>query len=714
MGAGNTFTSPDLRLVETPLNDAVDNTLYTSMPKRLIADVKLTDAQITIRRSYDVTLASGKLTSNLSAETDETFLPFDEERYSLIRADGVTEELTSDKFEFLIGSTNLNFNNLSYSGSGIEATLVATLKKAKPKAKVKQLNLVNSVVVDKSIISASGTGSTTLNDGLTFGNYAYGTRVQDENISLNAPDVIKILGIFESTDTNAASAPKANLVSITGPTGKTSDLILGEMFRGATSGATAVTTEIITDGQISYTLVTDNNFKEGETVLFGESKVQAILRTRTSPSRNISGSFTFNNGQKGTFYDQGFISRKKEAKKPIKQLKVYFVSGYYESSDTGDVTTRNSYDSFSYTNQIQTVNGIRNTDLIDIRPRVENHTVAENTRSPLEFYGRTFGSTGNSAANILASDESITTDFTYYLGRIDRIFLTKAGRFKVSYGLPAEDPKRPLVIDDALEVATISLPPYLFNPSNASLSFLNHKRYKMSDIRQLEERIKNLEYYSSLSLLETNTSNLFIPDADGINRFKSGFFVDNFTSLLAQETSVEIKNSVDPANKEFRPRHYTSSIDLQVGPVVDNDDLQFGLPEGRNIRKSDGGIITLDYREVEWKRQSFGTRSESVTPYLVNFWTGVIELTPSTDVWVDTARIEAKIIEKEGNFAQSVALAQGIFGGYDEQTGFTPVLWQAWETSWTGTDSTSHSTNREERGESSFRSEAKVLVVVEE
>ena len=67
----------------------------------------------------------------------------------------------------------------------------------------------------------------------------------------------------------------------------------------------------------------------------------------------------------------------------------------------------------------------------------------------------------------------------------------------------------------------------------------------MVDIKKLENRIKNLEYYTSLSLLETNTANLFVPDSNGLNRFKSGFFVDNFTSLLTQETGIEIKNSID-------------------------------------------------------------------------------------------------------------------------------------------------------------------------
>ena len=87
------------------------------------------------------------------------------------------------------------------------ATLIATLKKEKPKSKVKIKNRVKSVIVDKSKLSSSGAGSTTLNDGLTFGSYPFGTRVQDEIISLNVPDIIEIHGVFESSDTAVASCP---------------------------------------------------------------------------------------------------------------------------------------------------------------------------------------------------------------------------------------------------------------------------------------------------------------------------------------------------------------------------------------------------------------------------------------------------------------------------------------------------------------------------
>ena len=61
----------------------------------------------------------------------------------------------------------------------------------------------------------------------------------------------------------------------------------------------------------------------------------------------------------------------------------------------------------------------------------------------------------------------------------------------------------------------------------------------MEDIRKLETRIKNLEYYSSLTLLETATANLFVPDEDGLNKF--GSFGDNFTTFQPQESEIPIK-----------------------------------------------------------------------------------------------------------------------------------------------------------------------------
>ena len=47
---------------------------------------------------------------------------------------------------------------------------------------------------------------------------------------------------------------------------------------------------------------------------------------------------------------------------------------------------------------------------------------------------------------------------------------------------------------------------------DSQLRMISHKRFTMRDIGGLEHRVKNLENYTTLSLLETDTKNLSIKD----------------------------------------------------------------------------------------------------------------------------------------------------------------------------------------------------------
>ena len=53
-----------------------------------------------------------------------------------------------------------------------------------------------------------------------------------------------------------------------------------------------------------------------------------------------------------------------------------------------------------------------------------------------------------------------------------------------------------------MELATISLPPYLYNPQDAVFTLVDNRRYTMRDIGEIEDRVANLEETTSLSLLE--------------------------------------------------------------------------------------------------------------------------------------------------------------------------------------------------------------------
>jgi hypothetical protein len=607
-----TLEVTDLKVLTTSLESSSDNTLYTKLPKNNISSVDLTNAVLSIRKSFTVNIASNQLSAAVVAGTDETFLPFDEERYSLIRSDGSTELLTSDRFSFISGGAQLQIFNLGSNDTG--ATLITTLRKIKPKAKEKRKNRVNSIIIDKSTYVGSGIGGTTLNDGLQYGNYAFGTRVQDKIISLNTPDIIEIHSILESADTANPSAPKMVLSSISGPTNTTSDLIIGEEIVTQGGNVIGIVAEKLTASQISFVYKNQNVFKEGQTVNFVESNIQAVITTLDSPSFDISPNYTFSRGQEGTFYDYGFITRKPNAIEPTKKIIVYFSNGFYDSSDDGDITTVNSYNTFNYTFDLSSVGIDRVSDIIDIRPRVSPYTVSENARSPLEFHGRTFNSSGNSAANPLASDETILTNFSFYLGRIDRIYLTKDGKFQVKYGTPAERPERPVSVDDALEMATISLPPYLYSTSQATLQFLEHKRYRMVDIKQLENRIKNLEYYTSLSLLETNTANLVLSSISGPTNTTSDLIIGeeivtqggNVIGIVAEKLTASQISFVYKNQNVFKEGQTVNFVESNIQAVITildspsfNISSNYTFSRGQEETFYDYGFITRKPNAIE-------------------------------------------------------------------------------------------------------------------
>ena len=695
------FATSDLKVVSTQLDSSSDNTFYTELPKSNIAVVDLTDAEIVIRKAYTVNISDNRLDATSLATVTlpegETYLPYSDERYSLIRSDGTTESLSSNKFVF-----SANLRELQIRGLGLndeDCQLITTVRKSTIKAKKKIKNRVKTLVVDKSINPSSGIGSTTINDGLSYGQYPFGTRLQDDLISLNVPDVIQIHSIYETSDVNLTDdsfgAPEMSLTQLNGPSASTGDMTIGELIVGQTSGAVAVFAEIKDTSVIRY--LPKNNFKfiEGETVVFQESSITGGVASLNTTSFNISSNYTFGSGQRNTIYNYGFLTRKSDSEAPKNKIKIYYKSASFDSSDTGDIVTVESYNDFNYSTEVKAINGILNTDIIDLRPRVSEYAVAEGSRSPLEFLGRSFNTAGNSVPNILASNETIFLDYAYYQGRIDRLYLHKDGKFQMKFGTPSDDPKRskPESPDNAIEIAEIQYPPYLHNVQQSSIRFLKYKRYQMKDIKKLEDRIRNLEYYTQLSMLESSTANQFIPDTNGLNRFKSGFFVDNFTSFATQDYRLSRKNSIDQTNQILRPKHSTNSFTLQTGPVVDEDttaDQRNSTIEGTNVRKQND-ILSLDYSDIEFIKQSFATRTESVTPFLISFWQGSLVLTPASDNWVTQNRMEARTIDTIGNYSQVMSEAEEKYG-VDPETGFASEIWNSWETNWSGTTSTESTT----------------------
>ena len=685
--ASSDISVSDASLVVSKFASSPDNTFYTPLSKQNIENINLTSSKIAIRKQYNLVSTAGT-TNTISCLTDETFLPFTKDRYTLTYSDGSVEPLRSDQLNIISGSKSLFIDGLTKNGNCI---LTLSLEKVNVVSKIKRRNRVGSTIINKS----KNRSSSITSDGLIYGNYPYGTRVQDKEISLNVSDVIKVYGVFESTNSSDPSAPIMSLNNLTGPNNSTLDFTIGEVITGQTTKAKAIIAEKISSNEISFVYVNSNRFLANELIISDETSVEGNIQSITEGSKNITSYYKFNDGQNKNFYNYSSIVRTKSYNSPTKKIKVYYLSAYYNSSDNGDITVVNSYDEFNYKNEIRSINGIRNTDIIDIRPKVDNYNVLENQKSPFEFDSRSFNRFNSSATNVLAIDEKINLSYSYYLPRIDRIYLNKNGLFEVKYGYDSESSQINDITDNAIEIASISLSPYLYNVDQSIINLTKHKKYTIQDIKSIDNRLKNIEKSTSLSLLEIETSSLFVRDIDGSNRFKVGFFVDDFSSLTTQDLSIGIKNSIDIENGELRPAHSTTSVDLIIGSELIsgitsttnlNGDAQYlNQIQGKSIKKT-GDVITLDYTDTEWVKNPFATNYEKVVPFHNNFWQGTIELNPSSDTWIDESKISSKNINVNASY---LGFSEWFIGteDLDVNTGFVPVQWNSWKAVWSGINS---------------------------
>ena len=622
--------------------DSTDSSLLTLLNRSNIASLDLSNNEITQRRLFANQSYSGNSITITITEPDIYFDSFDEDRFIITYSDGSIEPMSFDKYNLDVTGKQLTFNGLSNGGSGA-ADVIATIKNLKPNSKIKKLNKANTLVVNYSKYSSSGIGTTTLNDGLTY-SQVYGVRVQDKEICLNVPDAIRVLGVFESSNTSDPSLPQLKLSSFTGPTNNNQDFIVGEQILGKNSGALAIIVNKVNTDTIEYVSINATQFASNEVIQSKESNITASITSKILGSNNIIGQFDFDSGQRESFYDYSRIIRKKSSEEPKGKLKIVFQNYIIDSTDTGEFITVNSYPESSFKLDIPSYGNIRLTNFIDIRPRVSTYTLS--SKSPFEFGSRNFANTGQYSKYSLAPEQNIVTTYSYYLPRIDRVFLNQDGTFEVVNGIADDNPSPPPLKRNSLDIATISISPYVFDVRDVIVSMSKHKRYRMSDISLLEDRIQRVEEFTTLSSLENKTINFNIKDADtGLDRFKCGFFADNFVNNDYSDLYDPcFRSAIQESDGVLRPLHYTTQLDLQLGSEIisgisttydPNADQSYVADLGSPGIQKTGDLITLSYNEVLYDQQLLATRSENITAFLVAFWEGSIELNPAIDNWYD-------------------------------------------------------------------------------
>ncbi|MGA1047583.1 MAG: DUF4815 domain-containing protein, partial [Minisyncoccia bacterium] len=535
--------------------------LYAQLPDPNISSVNLSDSLLTISEQItgETTDSDGVLTFNLSAVSGITsafFTTFDQERYSVHYSNGEIATVTSDQF-------TLNGNTVTISGllaSQSNVIVNATLVKNGIQSKVKTYNKSKTLTIARSKYPQSGTGiSSSIGDGLTY-NQFYGLRVQDEEISLNYPDVVKIISIYESFD---SSEPTLDQIQFGTNANVSTNAIIGENILGNNSKAIARVVSKPSTNVLGIVYLNSERFVDLETVTFEESNISTEIESIIPGKyKDITNSYILDKGQKDQYYDYSRIVRNKGTTEPSKQLLVVFDYYSIPSNDSGDVFTVLSYDKDRFTHDIPFIGSrsVRSSDTLDFRPR--DSVFISKSSSTIDFSSRTLEPTP-----ILSPNESSLLGYDYYLARIDKLYLDKNKNFILEKGISSNTPKAPDKNDAVMEIATIKLPPYLYDPANAVVTLKDNRRYTMRDIGLIEDRVENLERVTSLSLLEVNTQTLQIQDADGNNRFKSGFFVDDFENYRFINRGLS-SIRVNTAANELTPIVSRNSLKSQITPAT--------------------------------------------------------------------------------------------------------------------------------------------------
>ena len=636
-------------------------TLYAPLSEQNASSIDLSDSQLFISEQLDgknITGTALTLTTStdLSSISDTTWATFDQERYNIGYSNGTIGSITNDSFD-------LDGNTVSFRGlaNGSNIVVNTTAVKQKVQSKIKTYTRSSILNISGSKLKESGsTESTSKNDGLVYNKF-YGLRVQDEEISLNYPDVVKVLAIYESLNT---SAPSLTQVQFTSTANVGQNAVIGENIVGSQSGSVARVVTKPGSNTLGIVYLNDQEFFVGEVIEFEESAINTTVEGIVEGSyKDITTSFKLNRGQKDEYYDYSRLVRNKGTQEPSRKLLVIFDHYTVPTNDQGDVFTVNSYDEERFTTDIPFINGtVRASDTLDFRPRVAFFDPTVTTdRSPFDFSART-SEFNNLPSRILAPGEGSIISHSYYLPRIDKIYLDISGKFVIEKGISAKLPKPPVKNAELLELGTLTLPPYLYSPLDAQLVLTENRRYTMRDIGDIADRVENLEEMTSLSLLELNTQTLQIKDSEGRDRFKSGFFVDDFVDfgrfnrfLSSTVVDTVARNLVsDVARNSLE-----SLIATEENLSSENIDLDTDMILLDPAIQKTGDALTLAYNEIDWLEQPFATKVENVNPFNVVVYSGTVQLNPSSDNWTRTIQLQDRQVSG-GTREQSVNLVNNL------------------------------------------------------
>lgn len=366
---------------------------------------------------------------------------------------------------------------------------------------------------------------------------------------------------------------------------------------------------------------------------------------------NVVKNYIFNSGQKDNYYDHAYITLKPGATQPLGNLLI--VADYYVHSGGDGFFSVGSYINETYT-QIPNYSA-KDGKIYPLRDSVDYRPSRINASTAFSFR------TNSGGINQVLLPTDLTTfvgSYSYYLARKDKLILTKDNSIQIIEGSPSLTPNLPSEPEGSLVIANLIHNPYTsFLPTETPIGFsgdlsidkVQHKRFTMQDISGLESRINQIEYYTALNSLELNAQSLQTPDTFGLNRFKNGILVDDFSSFA----------TADSYNNDFlvainkRTRQMTAAQDVRNFPMKPLA-VTYNMGKLDSVTESNLGYkinqdglinyVTLPYTTGNLVSQKVASRTVNLNPFSVPRSEGNVSLTPNMDIWVDNTQLPALLI----------------------------------------------------------------------
>ena len=359
---------------------------------------------------------------------------------------------------------------------------------------------------------------------------------------------------------------------------------------------------------------------------------------------DVTERFTFDDGQRDTFYDVARLVLKPGFDAPTGQVVIVF--NYFEHS-AGDFCTVDSYlltgvpsTDIPYFNS-PSLGRVYLADLVDFRPKVDvNSLITGFQNKSLLSSNNTisFNGSGGIPSATPAHDDNLEFTFGFnskqYLDRIDGVFLNKKGNFIVKKGNSSLNPSKPESPDDAIALYYLFIPAYTENVKDIRVTPVDNRRYTMRDIGKLEKRVERLEYYTTLSILEQQTFNTQIKDDIGLDRFKSGIIVDNFENhAVGNLKSFDYKCSIDTQQSVLTAPTIENSYSLREVVTTNQERSVSGY-------QRTGHVLTLPYATQDFVSNKFATADGKINPnpFVVVQYVGDASISPSIDHWYDNTQ----------------------------------------------------------------------------